>query len=395
MVQDSYVEIDLDAVYDNTVAIINNFPDYDYYIGVVKGNAYGHGFYTVQTMKAAGINYFALSCLEEALAFRQYDTTSPCLILEPIPLEDTELAIKHKLSLTVSNAIYGEALLNTNFRGKVHIKVDSGMNRLGFNDAQELKSFVEKAKGQLDLEGIYTHMASVGFYDAAYDRQVQRFESITGLIDLMQFKIVHIDRSLTFSAHPKLSYANGIRPGIMLYGYNQMPVLSSPLKQQLRKLKHSLSPTNYSPTKKTIDFNLSPALTYKSRLLEIKACAKNEAIGYGGQYIMTEDGYIAIVAIGYADGLMLSHNCNHVTINGRPYPIVGSINMKMISVLVDNSISLKDIAVLYGDGASLLKAARNLHVTTYKLLCDIPENKERRYYKQGQLVYSTKEASVL
>lgn len=386
MIDDAYIKIDLDAIKYNVQELVKHYDHYQYYIGVVKGMAYGHGFGVLKTMKEAGINYFAISTLKEALALRQYDKLTPCLCLEPIHLDNIELAQKLDITLTVDDLTYGQALLKTPFKGKVHLKLDTGMNRLGFMNKEDLAQFISLAKDILDIEGLYTHMASVGFYDDAYDKQVARFEYLTQDIDLTQFKIIHLERSLTLAAHKKLDYANGVRPGIILYGYDQMPKSSPSLKTSLRDFKHALRDHHYSATTKHYGFTPRPAFKLVSRILSIKPVHAHSKIGYGGAYTLKNDAYIAVVSIGYADGLMLTHNRNQVEINGKLYPIVGTINMKMISVLVDQSIKTEDEVILFGGLLSLQMVARQLDITSYKLLCDLSLALPRYYYYQTNLV---------
>ena len=265
MKYDAYVKVDLDNIKHNTQTLMHYYADYQYYIGVVKGFGYSHGSYIVKTLIENGINYLAVSCFDEVKAVRKWDQTTPLLCLEPLSLDNIDDYIHYNVTLTVASLEYGLQLLTLNPQIKVHIKIDSGMNRLGFNDISKLKEFINKCQStNVELEGIYTHMAYAGFLDDQYDKQMHKFEMMLDAIDITKFKIIHADRSLTFMAHTKPKYCNGIRPGIFLYGYNQLPKQATGVKQQLRKLKHSFKNSDYSKTLKEVPYILKPAFSLHS-----------------------------------------------------------------------------------------------------------------------------------
>ena len=135
----TYVEINLDILKNNVKTIIEKYNDYKYYFGVVKSNAYGHGEYIVNELIKGGINYIAVSFLNEALNVRLYNKDISVLCFVPIDLNDLEIAIKNNITLTISDLNYLKELISKlNKKIKVHIKLDTGMNRLGFKNKDEL-----------------------------------------------------------------------------------------------------------------------------------------------------------------------------------------------------------------------------------------------------------------
>ena len=140
MQRKTYAVIDGNVIKENIKEIKKHYPDYKYYIGVVKNNAYHHGIKCVTSMIEGGINYFAVSSLEEAISLRNY-TDFPILILEPIAIDLVLDAINFNLTITIDSLDYAKKLVDVDLfaKLKVHLAVDSGMNRLGIKDAKELK----------------------------------------------------------------------------------------------------------------------------------------------------------------------------------------------------------------------------------------------------------------
>ena len=186
MYRKTYVKIDGEKLKNNIEEIISKYDNYKYYFGVVKGNCYGHGDYSIRYLIDGGVNYLAVSSLEEAISIRKYDKKIPILCLEPISLEFIDVIFENNVTITVENIDYVKELINLKKNVKVHIKVDSGMNRLGFKDRKELEEVFKllKEDKNIELEGIYTHLATTGIIDVYYDRQINNFKELTKNIDL-------------------------------------------------------------------------------------------------------------------------------------------------------------------------------------------------------------------
>jgi alanine racemase len=339
-VRNTYAEINITNLENNIKEIIKNY-SYDYYFGVVKANCYGHGMDLVKVMDKSGINYFCTATLEEAIEARKY-TNKPILCFGYIDLEDIDLVIKNDITMTIISYDYFKELININPKIKVHIKINSGMNRFGIKDKNEVKNIVDKLnKSNTELEGIYTHFATSGVSDHHYDDQVRNFEEITSLINLKDIKIVHLFNSVSTARHKKLPYANGIRFGLLMYGFSYKMNIS-----KLTKLKRKFCYRNISPTMLTNNLNLKKVLSLHSEVVNINKIEKNEFVGYGANYIAKENELIAVISIGHADGIT---NCyKNVSINHKLYPIV-AICMDYIMVKVDTSVKVHDIASLICD----------------------------------------------
>ena len=329
--RNTYALINLINLENNIKEIVKTYP-YEYYFGVIKANAYGHGLETVKTMEKSGINYFCVSSLDEAIKVREY-TKKPILCFGPVNKDDLKLAEKENITLSIISSDYFNELLNANLKIKVHLKINSGMNRFGIKDKKEVLEIVNKIKNtNMELEGIYTHLATSGVSDKYYDMQISNFEEITSLINLKDIKIVHLFNSISTARHKKLAYANGIRLGLMMYGFTFKMNIS-----KLTKLKRKIFYKNISETMLTNNLNLKKVLSLHSEVININKLTKGEFTGYGAKYIAKEDELIAVVSIGHADGITSCYK--KVMINKKIYPIV-AICMDYIMVKVDNTIKV-------------------------------------------------------
>ena len=194
MYRKTYVEVNLTNISNNVKNIIKKYNDYKYYIAMIKSNAYSHGYGIVNTLVKSGINYLAVSSLDEALQVRKENKTIPVLCTEIIDLDNIDEAINNNVTLTVDNLEY---IKHLNKKCTVHIKIDSGMNRLGVKDKDvfnELYKYINENKN-IYLEGIYTHFATPGVNDPYYDIQLKNFRNITSDIDLTKIPIVHLSSS--------------------------------------------------------------------------------------------------------------------------------------------------------------------------------------------------------
>ena len=250
---DSYVEIDLDKIGANARAITQKYSDYKYFIAVLKGDGYGHGMEVANEMYKNGINYFAVSSLEEAQSFRKVNKDAPLLYLHPIHLSRIEEAKRLNLTIAVNELDYLKRLLDLNIdcNFKVHLQIDTGFNRLGFKDKDEVKIAVDMINGSnFVLEGIYQHFATAGIFDPHWDEQVRNFKELTSLIDLNKIPIVHMGSSVSMLTHPKQPFTTGVRMGIAIYGYTVAPdSLSNSPKDKLRKMRNNYFIKKYNIAK--------------------------------------------------------------------------------------------------------------------------------------------------
>lgn len=377
MYRKTYVEINLDTIEENIKKIKTTYSGYKYYIGVVKNNAYGHGIYSINAMINGGINYLAVSSLEEALEVRKINKEIPVLILEPISLEATKVAAENNITITVDNTEYFDTLIEKNIKIKFHLKIDSGMNRFGLKEKQKVNYIFEKSSEALYLEGIYTHLSNGRTNSEIYINQINSFKSLTSDIDLSKIEIVHLDRSLTMEQHGKIEFANGVRMGIAMYGIAYTP----PKPSWKRRLLNKLTFKKNEIIKPKL--NLNTAFEFKTHILEVKDVKKGEIVGYGQTYTAKEDIKIALMPYGFAD--YLYNSMNEVYIKGKTYKVI-SINMDVTTILVDDAVSVGDEVEVFGNQISLRKRSREIGQNIYKLLTSITTRVPRIYkYKNEEI----------
>ena len=394
MYRKTYIEIGLDKLYNNVESIKKNYNDYQYYIGVVKGNGYGHGSYIVNTLLEAGINYLAVSSLEEAINIRKYNKDVPILCLEIIDIDCLKEIIENNITLTVSSLSYLDELISSNKENeiKIHLKINTGFNRLGFKNKNEIKETVSRIKDNFVLEGIYTHFSTLGISDPYWDKQVNTFKELTSLIDLDKIKIVHLGRSLTLINHPKLEFANGIRLGITMFGYNMIPKINNGLKGKIKQIKANMRIKKHAISETTIECKatLNTCFYLYSHVMEIQKISKDETVGYGISYKAKEEEHIAIVPIGYADGLNKKNEGRNVFVNGKKCQIVGSVNMGMIQVKVPLSTKIGDKVEIFGDNVKVAEVAKYLKTTPYEVICMLDNSIPKVYIKNKEIIFLEK-----
>ena len=380
MNKEVYVEIDTKIIQDNIKKIKDRYNDYSYYIGVVKGNCYGHGVGIIKAMVESGINYLAVSTLEEALIIRKV-TSIPILCMQPIFIEHLSVASDNDITITISNYDYYQEVLKQEIPLKVHLKLNTGMNRLGISDKYEVEHIYNELINNkyISLEGIYTHMQTIGLVDSRWDEQINRFLELTSLIELNKIKIVHIYNTNSLVIHPKLSFCSGVRLGILMYGVAPKPQTYKGFIGSIRKAKHRYVRLKNHISNVNMDYyiEVKPAFQLISKVVEINNVKKGEYVGYGLKYKLKFDSRVAIVHIGYADGLSLNHSLEYVYINKKQYQVIGSINMKMITILVDDSVKINDRVEIIHD--NIRQICHHNKVTPHFLFTTIPSNIERIY----------------
>ena len=352
MYRDTYVEVNLKNIEYNVKKLIEKCNDYKYYFGVVKADCYGHkGIKVVKSIINAGCNYLAVATLGEALKIRKEIKDVPILCLGIIPINYIEKCIHNNITITISNLEYLNKLLLVNHKGlKVHIKLNTGMNRLGINNREEFNlAYKNIRESNLILEGLYTHIYNALDTSTTLN-QYARFEEITSDINLFDIPIIHIgasDATLRFS---KLPYCNGCRLGIAMYGLMDT----------------------------TDDISLLPTFSLYSKIIQIND-VDNETVGYNGAYKTNGKERIAVVPIGYADGIIRKNTGRNVYINGKPYKIVGNICMDMLFVKVDSTVKVGDKVAIIKDLEHIREIANHLDTITYEVICSISKRVLRIY----------------
>lgn len=383
MYRKTYALIDCNVLKNNVKDIVSKYP-YKYYIGVVKANAYGHGDYSINSLIDGGINYLAASSLEECLSLREKNSSIPILCLEPIAYEFLNLCESNNITITIPDMDYFDGL-DKSLNLKAHIKIDNGMNRLGFKDKNEVKLVVDSLnESSIKLEGIYTHFATSGMWDKHFDDGLNNFKEITSLIDLSKIPIVHLGRSLTLVQHEMPSFVNGVRLGIIMFGFAQK--MNEPTGLRLIKRNHYIKKHGISPVKFNNDLDLNTAFSLHSEIMCIKDVKAGEYVGYGAKYVADRDMKIGIMPIGFADGLLKGNEGLMVKISGKEYPIIGELGMDMTTVMIDDSVKLHDEVIIYDN---ISKRCKELGVSAYQLFTSIT-NRVPRVYKDEDNVTEIK-----
>lgn len=348
MMRQTYELINLKVLENNIKTIVNSSKEYKYHIAVVKANCYGLGIKCVKNILLGGANYLAVSSLDEALKVRKI-TNTRILVLEPIDTKYINIANKNNITLTISSLEYLNKVKNKSFT--CHLKINTGMNRLGIGTKEELNKIYEIInKSNIKIEGIYTHIYK-STDPTLTENQFKRFENITSDIDLSKIEIVHIPNSDTITNYKKKDYVNGCRMGIIMYGFNN-------------KLK------------------LNSVFTLKSKIIEIKEIKKDETVGYDGKYKADKDEYIGIVPIGYADGIIRKNTGRFVYINNNRYKIVGNICMDMLFVLIDKTVKVNDTVEIIKDNQHINEIAEHLETINYEVMCDVSSRVDRKYIEE-------------
>ena len=394
MYRKTYVEVNINNLKNNVKNIVEFYKDYKYYFGVVKGNCYGHGTtYVINELIESGVNYLAVSSLEEALEARKINKKIPILCLEPIRVEYIEICIKNNITMTVHDYNYAKELLNKEISQelKIHLKIDSGMNRLGFKDKNELNEIYRKLKEKenIVIEGIFTHFATLGINDKDWDNQLENFKQITQDIDLKEIPIVHLYKSAAFINHPKIDFCNGIRLGIAMYGYYSNPVTNPKgLKNKLRAMKRAFykRKNKVSETVTQIPIELKSAFKMYTEIIQVKELKKGEFVGYGATYRAKENEKIGILPVGYDDGIFRRSRNRFVAINHKRYQLIGDVGMGMCTVKVDDVVKMYDKVTLIGDEIPIKEVAIHNGTSIYEILCNIGKQIPRVYIKDEEIV---------
>ena len=385
MYRNTYVEIDLDNLSYNVKNIIKKY-NYKYYIGMVKSNAYNHGYKIVDTLVESGINYLAVSNIDEAIEIRKYNEDIPILITEIIDSDLIEVAIKNNITLTVDSLDY---LKKIKSKCRVHIKLNTGMNRLGVSSRKEFNILYDyiSNSNNISLEGIYTHFSTPGINDKYYDEQIRKFKEIIKDIDINKIPMIHLSSSFSLLNHPKIDIENAVRLGTIMYGYNvSLNEYGNDIRSKIKKIRDNylIKKYNISPVLRGNHIEVKPAFKIKTNVMEVRKVKKGDILGYGSKVL--EDTKVAVLPIGYDSGIGDNINDRYVLINNKKYKCIGSICMCMMFVSVDDSVKVGDSVTILGDELTLgyMSRLNNSHIQ--KTLTTVGVNLRKVYTKNGKVV---------
>jgi alanine racemase len=355
----SWVEISLGTIRANYRAVKCVVGEAAEIMPVVKADAYRHGAVEVsRTLEAEGAPWLAVSNVEEGMALRQAGIATRILVMADFPPAERDALREFALTPVIHSL--GDVPLA---RGPYHLKIDSGMGRLGTRaNPEEIVRSVAAAPG--NLEGLMTHFASAGNYASPQTlEQIQRFEGVLSALRTAGLtpRYVHSSATIPVAYGRREAWGNLVRPGHAIYGY------VSPARPALPAL-----------------LAVKPALTWKAAVLAVKEVEAGALIGYGGIYRAERRTRIAVLAAGYADGIphRLS-NRGSVIAKGKMVPLIGAVSMDLTTIDVTSCPELKpgDAVTLLGQegsaGIDAQQIARTAGTISYSVLCGISARVKR------------------
>ncbi len=373
----TWAEIDLKALGHNFEELkklaSKNMAHHAGIMPVIKADAYGHGMvHVAKTLDGLGCKMFAVSNVLEGIALRDAGFKQKILAFESTLPSYAIALIDYNLTPTVCNKELADALEEHAAKGgkevPVHIKVDTGMGRLGLDEAEAL-NFLEYLRSNcthLKVEGIYTHFPLADTDREFTFAQMRRFRDIVFVLQnhFFTFTYVHAGNSMGLGEY-KSELFNLARPGLMLYGVY-------PSHELIEKV------------------NLKPALSVKAKIIFVKTIAKGKGVSYGHTFKAKEDTTVAVLPIGYSNGYMRTlSNKAFVLIAGMRCPVVGRVTMDQIMVDI-TPIGLSGRIPKIGDEAVLIGSQKDSHITadevaewagtiSYEILCALGSRLHRSY----------------
>lgn len=369
----NWVEINLDNLKSNYLALKKICED-TRICGVVKADAYGHGAIAIaKKLSSLGVDYFAVSSLEEGLELRNAGIKGNIMMMTALIPGSETLAIENKIESTVYSYETAERINNIakalGHTYDIHIKIDTGMARIGFLSNQSSLKVIEQISRMknLNLRGIFTHFASA---DEAYNyytkHQYQSFMDVVKSLRAMgvNFEIKHVDNDA----------------GLMMYNYREDMV-------RLGIGLYGLYPSSYVRAKANI--NLKPVMKMKSILTHVKTIRSGETVGYGQSYTVLCDTKVGTVGIGYADGYPRSlSNKGFVEIKGKKCPIIGRVCMDMMMIDLGNmDIEPGEEVLIFGsDTLSATDLAKEAGTISYEIISSVSRRVPRIYIEGGDKI---------
>lgn len=374
----TWAEINLDAIEYNYRKIRAHIGKNVKFLGVVKADAYGHGAVMVsKKLESLGADYLAVSSIDEAMELRFNGITMPILVLGHTPKEQVDRLICFNITQAVTCEAkaeeYSAQALKYGGTLKIHIKVDTGMSRLGYLCAGDF--FENGVDGivhavnlpGIEAEGIFTHFAVADENDEESKEYTRKqFELFTSVISAVEkkwgrkFKLRHCANTGATVVYPK-THLDMVRPGLLLYGYGE----------HARML------------------GLKPVMTMKTNISTIKVYPAGTKVSYGGTYTCPKKTRMGVVPYGYADGFLrcFSNNYSLLTSDGEA-PVRGKIcmDMTMIDLSSCPNVDVGSEVEIFGENAPLEKMAEKACTIPYEITCNVSKRVPRIYKEGGKVV---------
>ncbi|NHA58100.1 alanine racemase [Helicobacter pylori] len=371
----SFVEVNTASLRHNFSAVKSIVPKDAHIMAVVKANAYGAGAIKAsEIFLQEGANYLGVATLDEALELRSHFSKTPILILGYSPNSNAFMLIDNDLSAMIFSLeqaeVFSQMALKSQKRLKIHLKIDTGMHRLGlepnFKSIETIKK-IRALKG-LEVEGIFTHLSNA---DAKIKTHAKnQMKAFNAFLEQLLNQKIEFQYRHAYNSAGILSLCNGnenrflnlYRPGIMLYGFY---------------------PSN--GMKETCPTILKNVISLKAQIVQIRSVKKGEFIGYGEHFYTNEETLVGVLALGYADGLMRAlGNRIQVAINNQLAPLIGKVCMDQCFVKLNNIQAKEgDEVILFGDKSAKANDASEiaalLNTIPYETISTLSKRLERVY----------------
>ncbi|MGO4900639.1 alanine racemase [Bacillus sp. GM2] len=369
----TWAEIDLTALKENVRNMKRHIGEHVHLMAVVKANAYGHG--DAQVAKAAlaeGASILAVALLDEALSLRAQGIEEPILVLGAVPPEYAGIAAEKRITVTGYSAGWLQDVLGflgeTEAALEYHLKIDTGMGRLGCKTEEEIKEMMEmtESSDKLNCTGVFTHFATADEKDTDYfDMQLDRFKELISPLPLDRL-MVHSSNSAAGLRFREQLF-NAVRFGIGMYG---------------------LAPS--TEIKDELPFRLREVFSLHTELTHVKKIKKGESVSYGATYTAKRDEWIGTVPVGYADGWLRRLAGTEVLIDGKRQKIAGRICMDQFMISLAEEYPVGTKVTLIGkqkdEWISVDEIAQHLQTINYEITCMISSRVPRMFLENGSIM---------
>ncbi|WP_441740739.1 alanine racemase [Helicobacter pylori] len=371
----SFVEVNSASLRHNFSAVKSIVPKDAHIMAVVKANAYGAGAIKAsEIFLQEGANYLGVATLDEALELRSHFSKTPILILGYSPNSNASMLIDNDLSAMIFSLeqaeVFSQMALKSQKRLKIHLKIDTGMHRLGLEPNFKSIEIIKKIRALkgLEVEGIFTHLSNA---DAKIKTHAKnQMKAFNAFLEQLLNQKIEFQYRHAYNSAGILSLCNGnenrflnlYRPGIMLYGFY---------------------PSN--GMKETCPTILKNVISLKAQIVQIRSVKKGEFIGYGEHFYTNEETLVGVLALGYADGLMRAlGNRIQVAINNQLAPLIGKVCMDQCFVKLNNIQAKEgDEVILFGDKSTKANDASEiaalLNTIPYETISTLSKRLERVY----------------
>ncbi|WJJ03105.1 alanine racemase [Helicobacter pylori] len=371
----SFVEVNTASLRHNFSAVKSIVPKDACVMAVVKANAYGAGAIKAsEIFLQEGANYLGVATLDEALELRSHFSKTPILILGYSPNSNASMLIDNDLSAMVFSLeqaeVFSQMALKAKKRLKIHLKIDTGMHRLGLEPNFKSIEIIKKIRALkgLEIEGIFTHLSNA---DAKIKTHAKnQMKAFNAFLEQLLDQKIEFQYRHAYNSAGILSLCNGnenrllnlYRPGIMLYGFYP----SNGMKESCSTI-------------------LKNVISLKAQIVQIRSVKKGEFIGYGEHFYTNEETLVGVLALGYADGLMRAlGNRIQVAINNQLAPLIGKVCMDQCFVKLNNIQAKEgDEVILFGDKSTKANDASEiamlLNTIPYETISTLSKRLERVY----------------